>query len=429
MSAAMGRTATDRAPLSAQQEAFLAWMHGAGGLRHPAPVAVAVRVGGELHVPRLGEALAEVARRHEALRTVFERGPDGALAAVVLDACAPELRWLAARGAGPAERLADARRLACRERERPFDLERGPLLRAAAIELSARDHVLLLAAHHLVCDAWSMGVLLRELGILYSALRTGRAARRWGPAMQCSEVVAWSRSRWPAAWDRWEEMLAGAPAGLACFPGRRPAARLAPRALDLAVDGALAGRVRTAARAWSATPFMVVLAAWSAVLSSWSGATDLVLMSPVAGRTRPGSESAVGCLFTSLLIRVDLAGWASFPELVARARSATLRVLQVQDCPCHELGRRFPHAPVLGYQGWDGGPRLPGFESSELELPLQLVDDLEVPGAGLGVPHLSVMDRRDGPMRVRLLFNEAAFELATVEQLGRDLAHLLGREC
>ena len=416
---------TCEVPLGAQQEAFLSWMEGTPVVRHPAPVHVAIRVSDELDAGLVRRGLTEVVGRHEALRLVFPRR-DGRRRAAVLDGCPPEVCCAVARGSSPEERLADARQTACRERERPFDLERGPLHRAVLIDLGERERILLLAVHHLVFDAWSMGVLLRELGIAWSALRAGREARRpKTPPMQCSEVVRWSRSRWPANRGPWRELLGGAPDGLSSFAGRRPTERLRPRSLDLPIDDALAGGLRATARRHRATPFMVVLAAWSDVLSSWSGATDLVLMSPVAGRTLPGSESAMGCLFSSLLIRVDLSGRPAFRELLARVRSATLRSFQLQDYPYHELRPRFANAPCVGFSAWRGHLHVPGLESAELELPPLLVDDLEVPGSNAGVPQLSLLDRQEGAMPARLFFNEAAFDRATVQHLANDLVRSL----
>jgi hypothetical protein len=416
-------------PLSAQQEVFLSWMRETPELRHPAPVCMAIRITDGLDAGLLRRSLAEVARRHEALRTVFPQRA-GRHRAMVLDTCPAEVREIRARGAGPAESLADARALACRERDRPFDIERGPLVRAAAISLGDAGHLLLLAVHHLVFDAWSAGVLLRDLGIAYSALRTGRAAGPPGPApMQCSELTRWSRSHWPAHRLQWQRLLDGAPAALGFFPGRKPAARVLPASVSFRIEEELAARIRKTARENSATPFMVLLAAWGSVLSSWSGATDIVIMSPVSGRAHPGSETAIGCLFSSLLIRLDLSDYPGFPDVLRRVRSAAVRASQIQDYPYAEFRPLFPHAPVVGYYSWTVPLHFPGLDSDSLELPPKLVDDLEVPGSNLGVPHLLLFDQSEGPVQALLAFNEAAFGQATVEQLEQDFLHFLQRVC
>lgn len=414
---------SDEVPLSAQQEAFLAWMGETPEMRHPVPVNVAIRITDELDVDLLRHALRDVSRRHEALRTVFPRH-DGRHRATVLDDCTPDLRQVAARGSGAAERLADARERACLERDRPFDLEHGPLVHAVVIDLDRDDHLLFLAVHHLVFDAWSMSVLLKELGIGYSALRTGSTAAPPAPA-QCSELVRRSRLRWPENRERWRDVLAGAPSGLPDFPGREPSELLSPRSLDFHVDGDLAAKMRATAARNAATPFMVVLSVWCGVLSSWTGATDIVAMSPTSGRTRPGSEAAMGCLFSSLLIRLDLSGYPAFPDLLRRTRSAVLRATELQDYPYAEFGRRFAHAPRVGYYSWSVPLHFPGLRSGTVELPTRLVADLEIPGHNLGVPHLALFDQEEGAIPGRLDFNANAFEQQTIEQLSEEFVDYL----
>jgi hypothetical protein len=417
------------APLSAQQEAFLSWMRETPELRHPAPVSVAVRITDELDVDLLRRSLAEVTARHEALRMVFPPQA-GRHRARILDACPVEVREARARGTGLAERLADATDLACRERDRPFDLEGGSLLRAAVIDLDDAGQLLVLAVHHLVFDAWSMGILLRDLGVAYSALRTGRGPGLCGPdPMQCSELTRWSRSQWPVNRELWCKLLDGAPAALDFFPGRQPTAQLRPASVDFRVEQELADRIRKTASESSATPFMVVLAAWGSVLSSWSGATDIVTMSPFSGRIHPGSERAIGCLFSSLLIRLDLSDYPGFPDFLTRVRSAAARASQLQDYPYPEFNAQFRHAPVIGYYNSAVPVHFPGLTSEPFELPLKIVDDLEVPGSNLGVPHLLLFDHDEGLMRVLLAFNEAAFDQAVIEQLKQDFLHFLRNVC
>lgn len=415
--------AADEVPLGAQQEVFLAWMSETPEMRHPVPVNVAIRITDQLDVDLLRRALLDVSRRHEALRTVFPRR-DGRHRATVLDACAPDVRQVSARGADAAERLADARDLACLERDRPFDLEHGPLVRAVVIGLGRGDQVLLLAVHHLVFDAWSMSVLLKELGIGYSALRTGRTRPAPAP-VQGSELVRRSRLRWPENRERWREILDGAPVGLADFPGREPTELLTPRSFDFRVEGDLAAKLRATAARNGATPFMVALSVWCGVLSSWTGATDIVAMSPTSGRTLPGSEAAMGCLFSSLLIRLDLSGFPAFPDLLRRTRAAVLRANALQDYPYAEFSDCFAHAPRVGYYGWSVPLHFPGLRSGTVELPTRLVADFEIPGRDLGVPQLALFDQEEGAIPGRLDFNESAFEHQTIEQLSEEFTDYL----
>jgi hypothetical protein len=418
---------TVQVPLSAQQEVFLAWMYERDEPRHPAPICAAIRIVDEFSTELLERSLADVIQRHEALRMVFTARRDGHQA-TILDRGQAEVRRIIARGSDAAERLADAGDIAERERARPFDLALGPLVRATIVEIGGDDRILLLCVHHLVFDAWSMSILLRELGMTYSGLRAGRTVRLAPPA-QFTEITRQSRACWPDNRTHWRETLAGAADGLEFFPGRKTTDSLVPRSSAFPVDRPLVERIRRTARANSATPFMVVLAAWVSVLSSWSGQTDILMMSPMSGRTTPGSETAVGCLFTALILRVDLSGYPDFPELLGRVRSVTSRATELHDYPYAEFQRQFPHAPCVGYYRWTVPLHFPGLDSDEFDLPVQLVDDLEIPGRNRGVPHLSMFDQHDGSIRARLLFNETAFEEKTIEQLGQELLDFTRQVC
>jgi Condensation domain len=406
--------------LTAQQEAFLSWMHESAELRHPAPVSVALRITDDLDPELLRQSIAFVVARHEALRTIFTV-QDGRDQPMLADTPGADVRWIVAGGPGIEERLANARELACAERNRPFDLSRGPLLRVVVVRLGQRDHILMLAIHHLVFDSWSLGPLLRDLGFAYSALRSGQEPRESAEPVQASQIVQWSRDRWDENREIWNRALAGAPPALSHFPGRRPARAINPTSFDFAVTGDSADAVRRIAREASTTPFVVFLASWTAVLSSWSGGTDIVLRSPAAGRTLPGSETAIGCFFSSLLIRIRLADQPGFSQLLSRTRTAVLDAYRRQDYPYAEFRERFLHAPCVGYYSWRVPVHFPGLASAAFDLPSQLVDDIDTAGSDLSIPQLCIFDREGGAISARLDFNAAAFDQATVGQLADEL--------
>jgi hypothetical protein len=412
---------TETVPLSAQQEAFLQWMQARPRLRHPVPVCVALRIRDKFDAILFERALHEVTGRHEALRMVFP-GRQGGRRGLILDVSPPEVRHGVAEGTDLAQKLACAHDLACRERERGFDLENGPLVRAAVIELGTDDHVLLLAVHHLVFDAWSMGVMLRELATIYSLLVAGDTRRRSLPEpMQCSEVVCQSRRRAAGDRDTWSRALAGAPGRLPAFSGRRTADQFFPRLLPFGIEAGLASTMRGVARAHRATTFMVALTAWSATLSRWSGVNDIVVISPVAGRVIPGSETAIGCLFFNALIRVDTSGSPTFSELLLRVRSSAIAASSRRDCPLREFTEGFARSPYLSYDGSRVPLHFPGLESESFELPpqlAQLVDDLDV-------PQLRLRDDQVHAICAELAFNEKAFDAATIDDLADDFIRRL----
>lgn len=407
--------------MSPQQEAFLQWMQARSQLRHPVPVSVALRIRDSLDLSLLERAVREVTLRHEALRTVFPVR-NGHRKAMILDVSHPQVLHRVAAGTDASQKLAFARDLAIREREREFDLEGGPLARAVVIQLAQQDYVLLLAVHHLVCDGWSMEVMLRELGTIYSLLVAGDTRVRGLPEpMQCSEVTHLSghlKSRDRHARPR---ALTGASAGPGDFKGRKPANRFSPGLFPFRIQAELASNMRGAAREHHATTFMVALTAWTAVLSEWSGTDDIVVMSPVAGRTVPGSDTAIGCLFFDALIRVNTAGSTEFSELLPRVRSATIAATSRPDGLYEDVSAEVVHPPYFSYYRSRVPLHFPGLQSESFTLPpllAPLVDDLEVPILRLTEDHA-------GAISAELVFNQEAFCAATIAELADDFVRQL----
>ncbi len=323
-------------------------------------VAGAVRLEGRLDVPALAAAFAEVARRHEALRTTFRsvrgRGvqviaplaPMAPLAPLApAETAADRLAWplpLADLSALPAGGgAAAARALALADAARPFDLAAGPLLRTALVRLGAEEHLLLLAIHHIVADGWSMGVLVREVTALYAAFAAGRPSPLAPLPVQYADFAAWQR-RWLAGGvlagqlAYWRERLAGLPVLELPADRPRPAVkgeRGASRALRL--PPALAAAVAARARSAGATPFMVLLLGFQALLARTAGTADLAVGSPVANRTRSELEGLIGFFVNSLVLRADLAGGLSAGAALAQVRRTCLEAYAHQDLPFDRL--------------------------------------------------------------------------------------------
>jgi amino acid adenylation domain-containing protein len=325
-----------RFPLSFSQER-LWFLHRLDPASPVYNIPVALRLSGALDAAALERALSEVVRRHEMLRTVFAESDGVAVQVVQPDA---DVRLpvadLAAEGRERAE--AEATRLAREEAARPFDLAAGPVFRASLLRLAGDEHVLLLTLHHVAGDAWSVGVLLDELAAAY---------RGESPAdlpVQYGDFAAWQRARLSGgvldaqlAW--WRGHLAGAPAALD-LPTDRPRPREqshrgASHAFTLPAE--LADAVAALARREGATPFMVLLAAWQTLLARWSGQDDVVVGSPIAGRTRAETEGLVGFFVNTLALRTELSGRPSFRQVVARVREATLGAFAHQELPFERL--------------------------------------------------------------------------------------------
>ena len=305
-------------------------------------IPVLVRLTGDLEPRRLAAGLAEVTRRHEALRVRFEESED----AVVRMVSGPGVRGLPVVDLTALPRAArdgEAARWSAFESGRPFDLERGPLARVVLLRLGFGDHLVLATVHHIVSDAWSMGVLVRELAALYEAGGRREPFPLPEPSVQYRDFARWQRG-WlrgdalEGQLEYWRGHLAGAPDELPLRTDR-PRSAAPPRGARLSsrLSDDLVRELGTFARGQDATRFMVLLAAFQVLLHHRSGATDLVCGTDLANRTRIELEGLIGFFVNQLPLRMDLSGDPSFRELVARAREVALGAFAHQDVPFHKL--------------------------------------------------------------------------------------------
>jgi amino acid adenylation domain-containing protein len=317
-------------------------------------IPVAVDLAGRLDAEALLAAVGEIERRHEALRTTFEeRGgepvqvlhPAPIAAGAVVDLSG--LPGEAGRG--------EASRLRGEEAVRPFDLRRGPLLRTVLIRRAERDHLFLLTFHHIVSDGWSTGVFVRELTALYPARVTGKPAALAALPIQYADFAEWQRG-WlagetlEAQLRYWRERLAGLPPALD-LPLDHPRPLLAThrggrRAFQF--EPVFTAALRELGRREEATLFMVLFAAWAALLGRISGQTDLAVGSPIAGRNREEIEGLIGFFVNTLTLRADLAGDPPFRELLGRVRAGTQGAYAHQDLPFERLVEELQPERELG---------------------------------------------------------------------------------
>jgi amino acid adenylation domain-containing protein len=305
-------------------------------------IPAAGRLAGPLRAGVLRACLAEVARRHEALRTTFG-DRDGQPFQEIGEPAEPAMPLVDLAGLPPRQREPELRRLAGEETRRPFALECGPLFRAPLFRLAATDHAIVATMHHIVSDGWSMTVFLREMAALYDAFSAGRPSPLPAPRLQHADYAVWQR-RWlqgevlesRLAW--WRERLAGVP-GLALPTDRpRPAVEtFRGRQRTVALSPELTAGVQDLARRQGATLFMVLLAAFQALLRRWTGQTDLAVGSPIANRNRSETEGAIGFFANTLVLRTDLAGDPSFREILGRVREVTLGAYAHEDVPFEKV--------------------------------------------------------------------------------------------
>ncbi|MET8827233.1 AMP-binding protein [Streptomyces sp. NPDC004610] len=411
-------------PLTSQQENFLDWAAEEAG-RDVGAVTAVFRVTDRLDTGALGRAVTALAARHPALRTRFVPVPGDlpGLVRTVLDE-EPRVRITVLDVPGATDHETDALLIA--ERDRLTDLGEDPLTRLLVVSRGPEDHVVLLAVHHMVADGWSIGVLLHELGLAYDALRRGRSPRLPAHALPYQDLVRWAGDQWAAGRRHFATALDGAPSALDPFPGRRAVDRVHTVAHPFSVAAGPAGRLRERARDLGVTPFMAVAALWSGLLAGRGGGTDLVLMTPVPGRTRPEAQRTVGCLVQSLLVRVDCSGGPGFAELAERVRLATTGALDHQMYPYAEFTpHRVAFPAWLRYENWAADAHLPGLRCAPWTLPRGTTVPWPLPGGDLGVPELTVVEQPDGSLDCWIQFNALAFAEDAITALAEDLTAAL----
>ncbi|APR77524.1 Malonyl CoA-acyl carrier protein transacylase [Minicystis rosea] len=230
------------------------------------------------------------------------------------------------------------------ETRRPFDLAAGPVMRATLFSLGPEEHVLLVVMHHIACDGWSIGVIAREVSRLYAAHARGEASPLAELPIQVRDHAAWQRSYLSGAvldaeLAYWTERLAGA-ARMIELPTDRPRPPVPSRRGALrrfSLDAAATAALRDLARREGMTLFMVLLAAFDVLLHRWSGQRDIVVGTPIAGRTRTEIEGLVGCFVNTLVMRAEIAEGMSFRELLHRVREDAIGAHAHQDLPFERL--------------------------------------------------------------------------------------------
>jgi len=381
----------------------------------------------------LAAALTEIVRRHEALRTVF-REVAGSPVQEILPPPPFDLPLVDLAGLPPSCRETEAERLARVWVRRLFDLGAGPLLAAVLLRLGSAEHRLVMAMHHIVSDGWSIGILVREMSALYPLFAglPGAAPLPELP-LHYADYALWQRGwlrgkalhRLVAAWRR---RLAGAPAAIELPTDRpRPQAPSFRGANALfAFEAAETARLAALARKEGATLFMVVLAAWQTVLQRVSGQDDVVVGTPVAGRSRAELEGLIGVFINTLALRGDLTGDPSFRGMLGRAREAALEAYSLQDLPFEKLVeelqplRDIARTPIfqvmLVLQNAPFEPLvLPGLTLA----PLQVETGTSKFDLGLGMQEVG------GRLECFLEHDSALFDRATAERILRHFAVLL----
>ena len=420
------RVPAEHAPLSfAQQRLWFSYQ-----LAPERPlynISVALRLQGRLDCVALEKSLAAIVARHESLRTryvcvgdepfqVIDGSPAVRLAVVDLKAVSED------------QRDAEIERLLREEASRPFNLSRDLMLRAVLARFGAADQILYLTLHHIAADGWSLGVLFNELGELYKAYVDGRPPALLELPIQYADFAIWQRERMQRdvlhrELAYWKRQLAGAPDFLELPADRpRPAVQsFRGRWQWTTFPKPLCDAAKAFSQREGVTLFMMLLATFQTLLHRYTGKADILVGSPIAGRTRIETERLIGFFINTLVLRGNFSGHPTGRELLRRVREMTLDAYAHQDLPFEKLvdqlrpERSSSHSPLIQVLFlMQNAPAWP------LSLPGLTVTPIPVTKVDNGTAKLDLTlqteDSEEG-LRVGLEYNSDLFEEATMARL------------
>ncbi|WP_214318587.1 non-ribosomal peptide synthetase [Nonomuraea sediminis] len=371
---------------------------------------------------RLERAIDLVVRRHEALRTTFEFRDGQVVQIVSPDAPPTALTETDLTHLPRADAEAELARLAREDAVAPFDMEQAPLFRARHVKLAENDLRLAIVFDHTISDGVSCMIFMNEVEECYDALGEDREPKLPELPIQFADFAVWQRGRLSGEFletelAHWRERLAGVPADLA-LPGDRPrpARRTYRGEMRLgAYSPELSAGVERLAKDLNTTLFTVMLTAYAAVLSRWSGIDDIVVGTPIAGRLLPETEPVIGMFVNAVPLRVDLSGAPSFREAAARVRATVAEALDHQELPFERLVEDLQPARDLSvppiYQvmfnlalGTNEGQIANGTAKVDIQLDLNM---------------------RDGRLHTRLEYATDLFDPETIERFETNLRTLV----
>ena len=422
----------ERLPLSFTQQRF--WF-----AQEFAPESVAgnvhtaFRLRGTLDAEALDASLTGLLARHEPLRTTYDADEDGVFQTVHPAGslrCAAERADLSALPAADREQALD--RLLRAEAGRPFDLRRGPVLRALLVRLAERDHVLVIGVHHVATDGWSTNLLVAELGAFYTARLQGREPGLAPLDIGYADYAAWQRRHADtperaAQLAHWRERLQGVtPLQLPTDRPHPPVRSTAGAAHRFTLGRDLVAGLRAVAAENGGTLFMTLAAATQVLLARLTGRSDVAVGTAVSGRDREEFEGLVGAFINTLVLRTEVDGTASFRDHVGLVRETVLDAFGHQDVPFERLvdelceerdASRSPlvEALVVLQNAPGGGLAMPGLRAERFP----------VPRSGAVLDLTLEFTERDDVLDVMIEYSTALFDAETVERLAGHLEVLL----
>ncbi|WP_066383169.1 non-ribosomal peptide synthetase [Anabaena sp. CA = ATCC 33047] len=303
-----------------------------------------VRLTGLLNIPALEKSFNAVVQRHETLRTSFV-AVEGKPIQFITPNLTLELPIIDLENLAPTEQANRVEEIATSEKLQPFDLNQAPLLRVTLLKLSATEYVLLLTMHHIISDAWSMGVLVQEMATLYEAFCASESNPLPPLSIQYADFAMWQR-KWlqgevlEAQLAYWKQQLLGGNLPTLKLPIQReqsaiPSYKGATYNFELSED--LSQQIIELSRQENVTLFMTLLAGLQTLLYRYTNLYDIVVGTDIANRTQTNTELLIGFFINLLVLRTDMRGNPSFRELLQRVREVTLQAYAHQDLPFEKL--------------------------------------------------------------------------------------------
>ncbi|HEY2232359.1 MAG TPA: condensation domain-containing protein, partial [Candidatus Angelobacter sp.] len=413
----------ERARLSFAQQRlwFLAQMAGGSEAYH---IALRVQLRGRLDKAALKQALNRLVERHEALRTTFamiDGEPQQRISALEES----DFHLLEHDLRRSQDAKGEQEGLIAEEGRTSFDLEAGPVIRGRLIRQAEEDHALLITMHHIVSDAWSMGVLFNELSALYGAFARGEKDPLPELPVQYADYAEWQR-RWMEGEvlaqqaEYWKQNLRGAPEVLE-LPADHPRPEqqsYAGALMRVGLNEQLTAGLKELSARHGTTLYMTLLAGWMALLSRLSGQQDVVVGTPVANRGHVEIERLIGFFVNTLVMRVDVSGKPTVGEVLERVKHQAIAAQQHQDIPFEQIVetvqpvRSLAHSPLFQVLfAWQNA------EEGKLELPGLKIEPLKLGSNGVAKFDMSLSLQQSGESIAGMVeYATSLYEPGTVER-------------
>ncbi|WP_197228156.1 condensation domain-containing protein [Bacillus mycoides] len=320
-------------------------------------IAIPIQLEGQLNAEAMEKSFNEIICRHEALRTTFKID-NGKPIQVISPPFNIPFSMIKLIHLSQEERDAKVKMVLADEIRHPFSLTQGPLIRAKLLELDKFKNVLIVSVHHIVFDAWSMKIFMQEFAQFYAKYSVGEEVRLLELSIQYADYATWQNERMKEEsiqyqLSYWQKQLKGVPL-IIPLPVDRPRPKIQAfqgSRLYFTIPDDLMNNIRTLSREENSTVYMTLMAAWKTLLYRYTGLEDIVVGSPIAGRSLE-TENLIGFFVNTLAMRTDLSGNPSFRELLGRVRKTLLQAYENQDVPFEmiidsmQLDRNTGYAPL-----------------------------------------------------------------------------------